>query len=427
MVVRYVRLLLCLALLGGSAAAHSQPQTRVTLYYPIAVGGEITRVIDQRVAEFEAIHPAIDIEPVYSGTYKESLAKVLAANRAGTPPALAVLHAADMHALLDADAIMPFEARGSAGDHWLDDFEPAFMTNSRAGGKTWGIPFQRSTILLYWNKHAFKAAGLDPERPPQNWDEMRSMARQLTVRDASGRVTRWGVQIPSSGFSYWLFQGWVTGNGGKLMNAAGTETYFDQPAAIEALDYWINLSRLDKVHPPGIVEWGSTPEDFLGQRAAMIWTTSGNLADIARRAEFGFGVTALPAHRRAGSPTGGGNFYVFKRSTPAQREAALAFIQWMTSPQQTARWSMDTGYIPVRKSAWDVPSFRQYVQRFPEAAVAHAALQHCVPELSTHENPRVNRVLDEALYAALKGDKTSVQALRDAQSKAMRVLRPYQR
>jgi sn-glycerol 3-phosphate transport system substrate-binding protein len=415
-------------LLSGGALARPQTPAKVLFYYPIAVGGEITRVIDQRVAEFEATHPAIDIEPVYSGTYKESLAKVLAANRAGAPPTLAVLFAVDMHTLLDADAIMPFDALGNGDRHWLDDFEPAFMANSRAGGKTWGIPFQRSTILLYWNKHAFRAAaGLDPERPPQSWDEMRSMARQLTVRDASGRVTRWGVQIPSSGFPYWLFQGWVTTNGGALMNAAGTETYFDRPAAIEALQYWINLSRVDGVHPPGVVEWGSTPDDFLAQRAAMIWTTSGNLADIAHRAEFEFGVTALPAHRRAGSPTGGGNFYVFKRSTPAQREAALEFIQWMTSPQQTARWSMDTGYIPVRKSAWEVPSFKQYVQRFPEAAVAHTALQHSVPELSTHENQRVTRVLDEALYAALKGNKTSMQALRDAQSKAMRVLRPYQR
>ncbi len=427
MVERYGLLLLCLMLLNGGASARPETPAKVLFYYPIAVGGEITRVIDQRVAEFEATHPAIDIEPVYSGTYKESLAKVLAANRAGMPPTLAVLFAVDMHILLDADAIVPFDAAGNGDRRWLDDFEPAFMANSRAGGKTWGIPFQRSTILLYWNKHAFSAAGLDPERPPQSWDEMRSMARQLTVRDASGQVTRWGVQIPSSGFPYWLFQGWVTTNGGTLMNAAGTETYFDRPAAIEALQYWIDLSRVDGVHPPGVVEWGSTPDDFLAQRAAMIWTTSGNLADIARRAEFEFGVTALPAHRRAGSPTGGGNFYLFKRSTPAQREAALEFIRWMTSPQQTARWSMDTGYIPVRKSAWDVPSFRQYVQRFPEAAVAHTALQHSVPELSTHENQRVTRVLDEALYAALKGEKTSMQALRDAQSKAMRVLRPYQR
>ena len=148
MVERYGRLLLCLMLLGGSALARPLPPEKVLFYYPIAVGGEITRAIDQRVAEFEAMHPGIDIEPVYSGTYKESLAKVLAANRAGAPPTLAVLFAVDMHTLLDADAIVPFEALIGAGDRsWLDDFEPAFMANSRAGSKTWGIPFQRSAIL----------------------------------------------------------------------------------------------------------------------------------------------------------------------------------------------------------------------------------------------------------------------------------------
>ena len=89
------RLLLCLTLLCGSAIARAQPAEKVLFYYPIAVGGEITRLIDQRVAEFEASHPAIDIEPVYSGTYKESLDKVLAANKSAVPPTLAVLHAVE--------------------------------------------------------------------------------------------------------------------------------------------------------------------------------------------------------------------------------------------------------------------------------------------------------------------------------------------
>ncbi len=422
------RLLLCLTLLCGSAIARAQPAEKVLFYYPIAVGGEITRLIDQRVAEFEASHPAIDIEPVYSGTYKESLDKVLAANKSAVPPTLAVLHAVDMLTLLDADAIVPFEDTSAPESQaWLNDFHPAFMANSRAGGKTWGIPFQRSTILLYWNKRAFRAAGLNAEQPPRNWEEMRSMARRLTLRDAQGRVTRWGIQIPSSGFPYWLFQGLVTGNGAELMNSAGTETFFDHPAAIEALDYWVKLSRVEGVHPPGIVEWGGTPDDFIKERAAMIWTTSGNLANITRQAGFEFGVAMLPANKRSGSPTGGGNFYLFKRSSPAQRAAALEFIKWITAPQQAAQWSMDTGYIAVRNSAWALPLLKQYAQRFPAVNVARSALEHAVPELSTHENQRVTKVLNDGLASALAGEKTPQQALHDAQSRATRILRPYQR
>ena len=114
----------------------------------------------------------------------------------------------------------------------LDSFYPALMANSRAGGKTWGIPFQRSTILLYWNKALFKEAGLDPNRPPADWTEMADYAKKLTRRDSAGNVVQWGLQIPSSGFPYWLFQGLTTANGLELMNAAGTETRFDQPAAV---------------------------------------------------------------------------------------------------------------------------------------------------------------------------------------------------
>ena len=115
---------------------------------------------------------------------------------------------------------------------WLKSFYPAFMENSQTGGKTWGIPFQRSTIVLYYNKELFKEAGLDPNKPPANWKEMAEYAQKLTKRDASGKVTQWGVQIPSSGFPYWLFQGLAIENGASLMNAAGTETYYDKPEVI---------------------------------------------------------------------------------------------------------------------------------------------------------------------------------------------------
>ena len=154
------------------------------------------------------------------------------------------------------------------------------MENSQTGGKTWGIPFQRSTIVLYCNKEMFKEAGLDPNRPPANWKEMVEYAQKLTKRDASGQVTQWGIQIPSSGFPYWLFQALAIENGVNLMNAAGTETYYDKPEVIEALQYWVDLVKKHKVHPEGIVEWGTTPKDFFEKKIAMMWTTTGNLTNV---------------------------------------------------------------------------------------------------------------------------------------------------
>src|SRR6187549_564324 len=304
-------------LASGALATPALAQTtEVSFFYPIAVGGPITKIIDGYAADFEKANPSIKVKPIYSGTYQESITKALTAHKSGTPPVTSVLLSTDMFTLIDEEAIVPIDPFVKTDDDkkWMASFFPAFMANSRTGGKTWGVPFQRSTIVLYWNKDLFKEAGLDPEKGPATWAEMQAFAERLTKRDGAGNVSQWGVQIPSSGFPYWLFQGLTTPNGVELMNTAGTQTYFDRPEVIEALTYWVDLGRKHKVMAPGVIEWGTTPKDFFEKKAAMIWTTTGNLTNVRTNAKFDFGVAMLPESKRRGSPTGGGNFYVFKKA-----------------------------------------------------------------------------------------------------------------
>lgn len=414
--------------MGASGSALAQT-TEISFYYPVAVGGPITKLIDAYAAEFQKENPGIKVNPIYSGTYQESIVKALTAHKSGQPPVTSVLLSTDMYTLIDEDAILPISdlAKSAEDQAWLKSFYPAFMYNSQTGGKVWGVPFQRSTIVLYWNKELFKQAGLDPNRPPANWAEMLEYGQKLTRRDASGNVTQWGIQIPSSGFPYWLFQGLTTQNGVELMNAAGTETYYDKPEVIEALQYWVDLSRKHRVMAPGVIEWGTTPRDFFERKTAMMWTTTGNLTNVRNNAKFDFGVAMLPANKRRGSPTGGGNFYIFKKSSPEQQQAALKFIRWITSPERAAQWGIDTGYVAVRPDAFETPVMKKYVAEFAPAAVARDQLQHSVAELSTHENQRVTKALNDGLQAALTGAKTPEQAMRDAQREADRILRPYRR
>lgn len=419
-------------LLFGILAALSlaaQAQTEISFYYPVAVGGPITKIIDGYAAAFEKENPGIKVKPIYSGTYQESIVKALTANKAGDPPVISVLLSTDMYSLIDEDAIIPWDdlIKAEVDRAWVKSFFPGFMENSQTGGKTWGIPFQRSTIVLYWNKELFKEAGLDPNKAPANWSEMVEYARKLTKKDGSGNVAQWGLQVPSSGFPYWLFQGFTTQNNIVLMNKDGTQTYYDHPAVIEALQFWVDLSRKHGVMKPGIIEWGTTPRDFFERKVAMMWTTTGNLTNVRSNAKFDFGVAMLPAGKRRGTPTGGGNFYLFKKSSPQQREAALRFVRWITSPERAAQWGIDTGYVAVRGDAWDTPEMRKYVQGFPQAAVARDQLQHAVAELSTHDNQRVTKALNDGLQAALTGTKTAEAAMKDAQREAERILKPYRK
>lgn len=415
------------AALSVLAPAWAQKPVEISFYYPIAVGGPLHKVIDQFAADFEAENPGIKVKPVYAGTYQESLVKAMTASKSGQPPTMAVLLSTDMFTLIDQGAIAPVSdlARGAEDKKWLDSFFPAFMMNSRTTGKTWGVPFQRSTIVQFWNKDLFKEAGLDPEKGPATWDQLVEMSKKLTKNDASGNVSQWGVKIPSSGFPYWLFQGLTTANGATLMNVDGNKTSFDDPAVVQALQYWVDLSAKHKVMPAGVVEWGTTPKDFLEKRAAIIWTTTGNLTNIRTNATFPFGVGMLPAKKRLGSPTGGGNIYFFKKSSPEQLQAAVKFAKFLTQPQRAAAWSTATGYVAASPAAWDTPEMKKYAMEVPASTVARDQLQHSVAELSTHENQRVTKALNDAIQASLTGSKPPAESLKDAQREATRILKPF--
>lgn len=409
--------------LGG---AHAAP-VEISLYYPVAIGGPVTKIVDDLIARFEASHPDIDVKAIYSGTYSETISKSLAAFKAGQPPEVAVMLSADLYTLIDEGAIAPIDdfVKSDEDKAWLAGFSPVFMTNSQSEGKTWGVPFQRGTTVFFWNKDAFKEAGLDPEKGPQNWEETVEFATKLTKKDASGNVTQWGMQVPSSLTSYWLLQGYVAQNDGKIAETTGDRTYFDSPEVVEALQYWTDLALKHKVMKPGVIEWATNPKDFFEGRAAMITTTSGNLTNVKTNAPFPFGVQILPEHKKRGAPTSGGNIYLFNGVAPEKQEAAFQFIKWLTSAEQSAEWSIKTGYIAPRDDAWDTDAMKAYVKEFPGAAVPREQIPYMVPELSTHENQRVSRVIDDGIEAALTGAKAPAQALADAQQEAERILKDY--
>ena len=396
-------------------------------FFPVAVGGAAAETIESLTAEYVAQNPSVEIDAVYAGSYQDTVAKVLTAARGGNAPQLSVILSVDMFTLLDEDLILPFDdfVKTDADKEWLNSFYASFMENSQTGGKTYGIPFQRSTPVLYYNKDAFKEAGLDPNTPPATWDEMVEMGKKLVKKNANGEIERYGVRIPSSGFPYWLFQGLTTQNNVILANSDGNQTNFDDPKVVEALEYLIALSKEHGVMADGIIEWGATPKAFFEGQTAMMWTTTGNLTNVRNNAPFDFGVAMLPANERRGAPTGGGNFYMFKGSSDAELAASFDFIKWITAPEQAAKWTIATGYVAPRPATWDTPEMKAYVADFPPALVARDQLEHAVAELSTYENQRVTRIFNDALEAAITGVKEPAAALKEAQEQADAILKAY--
>jgi len=418
-------------LLGATAlsltCAASVSAADLEFYFPVGVNAPAVETIQALTDEWAAANPQHTVKAVYAGNYEETTTKALTAANAGQPPQVAVLLSIDLFTLIEEDVILPISdiANSEVDKEWIAGFYPAFMSDAQFEGKTYAIPFQRSTPVYYYNKDAFREAGLDPEAPPKTWDEMVEVGKALTVKDANGNVTRWGTRIPTLGLGgAWLFGGLVVSKGDVLTTETGIEARMDTPATLASLEFLLRLAE-EEVMAPGGITWGDTPKAFLEGQTASMWTSTGNLAFVEENAEFDWGVGFLPGGDGPGAPIGGGNFYVFQDTTEEEREAALDFIKFMTSPASAAKWSIATGYVAPRPDTWETPEMKAYSERLPQALVALDQLEYAEREFATFQRAKVTQYLVDAIESVVTGNAEPAEALAKAQEGADNVLGDY--
>ncbi|HLS40117.1 MAG TPA: ABC transporter substrate-binding protein [Ornithinicoccus sp.] len=402
---------------GGDGSGGSDG---LTMYYPVAVGGPLTEVVDKLVADCTE-ETGTQVTAVYSGSYADTMTKAQTAARSGQGPDLAVLLTTDLYTLIDNDLIVPLDTLDEDLSWTEEQFFPAFLASGEAEGKLWSLPFQRSTIVQYHNKEAYEAAGLDPEQPPTTWEELEEHARQIQEQGAA----EYGLEIPSTQFGNWMFQAMAIQQG--VENTPGTDgfvDYLDDPGSVEALTWWKSLAD-EGLMPSGTTEWASTPEDFLQGRTAIMWHTTGNLTNVRTNASFDFGVSMLPAAEQPGSPTGGGNLYVFNRGDENSRAAAYEFSKCLTEPERAAEWSIASGYVATGEPAWETEAMQEYAEEFPEATVARDQLEVAQGETTSHENGRVAQAINDTIAAVLTGQAEPQEALTQLQANIDQILQPY--
>ena len=385
-------------------------------------------MIEQACSDFNAEYPDIVVDPVYTGNYDDTVTKIQTAIQGGTPPDVFVSLATQRFTMASTGMAMPLDdliaADGEEGKAYIDDFLDGFMEDSYVDGKIYSIPFQRSTEILYYNKDAFREAGLDPERGPETWDELVEFGQKLTNEN------RYGVGIAlNSGSAQWTFTAFClqnSVNGENLMTEDGKAVLFDTPENVEALQLWLDLQNKYKIMAPGIVQWTDLPTQFLAGEVAMMYHTTGNLANISKNAEFEFGTAFLPGNKRQAAPTGGGNFYISNGLPEERVQAAWKFIKFMTEPERAAQWSLDTGYVATREACFETDILKAYYAELPQATTAYEQIAISKPELTTYNAAEMWRVLNDHIQSAVVGDATAAEALANAQAEATDILAEYQ-
>lgn len=404
--------------------AAPEPVT-IQIFYPVAVDAPIAKILSGYIEEFQKENPYITVEPVFSGGYADVQTAIQTTiDGGGQPPALAVLLATSLYDLINAEYIVPMDeyvASMEGGDAYVKDFLPAFTANSYYDEQLWSIPFQRSAVVLYYNADMFKEAGIEP---PASWESWGKAAQQLTIKN--GDVTNWGIHF-SSDWPYWLFQPLAIGNGQNIFVDDCTVA-FNDPKVVEAVQFYIDLSGKYGAMPAGVqATWPTDPADFSSGSTAMIAHTTGSLSGILSQAQFEVGIMPYPGKEEGtyASVPGGGNLYMLKGVPQDQQDAAWKFIEFLTTPERAADFSIQTGYIASRASAFETAAMQEYTVKVPQALQARDALQYAQGELSIQGLGGVRTIFHSYIQKAFNGEMSAADAMAAAQTEAEAALQPF--
>jgi sn-glycerol 3-phosphate transport system substrate-binding protein len=416
---------IALAAAAALTPAFASAQTKIDFFFPVPVDGKLAKELTRLTKAYNDSQKDVAVTPVYSGNYDDTKLKAQAAAKAGKPPAVALMSAnylLDLKLSGDLLSLEPMlKADGTTRDKFLDDFWPALHANAIVDGDLYGVPYQNSTPLLYYNKDQFKEAGLDPEKPPQTWAELVADAKKLT------KDGRWGFQV-AGGYDYigWIMQTLVMTNGGRFYNEDyGGEIYYDTASTLGAAQFVEDLIFKHKVMQQGVLDGGAVSANFLAGKVSMMILSTGSLSFVRDNMKQAYGVGFVPKNVRNAVPIGGGSLVMFKGISEEQTQAGWKFIKWMTSAENLGAWSRFTGYFAPRKSSYDLPEMKDFMGKNPDAKVALDQLPYAGPWIATYQTVAVRKALDDAMQSVMNGKLKAGQAVKDAQKAADELLKPY--
>ncbi|MGB6537140.1 MAG: ABC transporter substrate-binding protein [Xanthobacteraceae bacterium] len=384
----------------------------MSFWFPVDLGGGLAKAIGSMISDFNRAHPDIRVTATYTGNYDVTLAKIQASKLAGALPDIAVTEISSVPVLAALGAAQPLDEfiAASGGKQFLGKFWPSMLLNCGYGGKVFGIPFQRSTPVMYYNKDAFAAAGLDPEKPPLTWDEMVAAAHKLTQRQGD-RTARWGVELPLEAFN-WFYYALTYSNGGQTLSPDGMKVLWDQPRNLQALQFWYDLVNKYKVTPP-YTPWNDGPQEFAAGKTAIVWHSTGSQAFMRQNVKFRWGLGRIPKQTQFGPPSGGGNMLMYS-TDPARRKAAWTLMTWMSDAPQAARWSIASGYLATNIASWDLPEMQALLKEHPEVAVTKEQLPDAKAEPASAKYAPARDILNALIKDVLARKSQLEPATRQA-------------
>jgi len=394
-----------MAILLVSSAVFAAPVT-VTFWH--ALGGEHGPVIQGLVDEFNASQDEILVEAAYQGNYNTLMQKLMAAVAAGDPPTIAGSYNNWTSVFIDGEVIVPLERFvtdpevGLSSDE-LADFVPAFIEANRWDGVLYSLPFNKSVQILYYNKELLDRAGV---AVPTTMDELSAAARAVyAATGVPGLAVRPDVDT---------FGTYLRAFGGEWLDAQGRPAFAGE-AGVRALEFLRDLIASGAAY--AIDGW--LDEEFNKVNTAMFIHSNSTIPWVQQGASFPWGTAPVPRGERAAATVAGQDLVIFADATAEQQVAAWKFVKWLLSPDANARFSVGTGYLPVRRSALATPVLKEYVASAPEQyGAGMESLDRLVFDPSIPAWNEMRGFISEAVQRVLLTGDDPRTALQDAAAKS---------
>ena len=416
--MKFARLALAAAF-GAIVAVPAIAQTEIQWWHSMtAVNGEW---VNDLAKQFNESQKDYKIVPTFKGTYDESMTASIAAFRSGNAPhILQVFEVGTATMQASKGAIVPVaQVMKDAGEK----FDPSAYISAVAGyytapnGQMLSFPLNSSTTIFYFNKDAFKAAGLPTDKAPATWPEVVAAAAKLK---AAGHkcpfTTAWQGWTQLESFSSWHNVEFAT----KSNGLAGLDARMkvDSPLHVRHIE---NLSNMAK---QGLFVYkgrGNVPEaSFVSGECAMINTSSGFYGNVAKNAKFAYGLAPLPYYQDVpGAPQntviGGASLWVMSGKKPAEYKGVAKFFSFISTPEVQSASHKRTGYLPVTTAAYKLTEDSGFYKQNPGTDVAVTQMIRKVTDKSRGirlgNYVQIRAIEDEELEQVWGGKKSPKEAL----------------
>ncbi|RHW35103.1 ABC transporter substrate-binding protein [Oceanobacillus profundus] len=379
---------------SGDSGSESEGNGPIEITYWYAWGDKIGENNENLVEQFNEMQDEIHVTAEFQGSYDELHSKTQAAFAAGNAPEVTQNEIASIETFAKSGMTQDLTAfvEEDADEIDMDDFNPGLMGNSYVDDKLYGLPYLRSTPIVYINKTMFEEKGIDPASI-QTWEDFQSAAENLTDDEHVG------ISMP---VDIWFYEAFVAQAGGEMVNENG-EIAFNGEGGVEALNLWKEMVEAGTMRVPGgepLQAADMARQDFATGRAGMYFSSTADLTLMLQLAEengYELETIMFPENEQRSVPTGGANLVMTTGLDEEKQQAAWEFIKFMTAPEQTAYASEYTGYLPSRLSAVESDTMQELYEEKPQFKVAVDQLQYGNARPMIEGYPEVVKILIEEI------------------------------